>query len=265
MNKQDREARDSAVVIDFVNNITKKDISLKHNISRPTIDGILKSYGLNRSDRKLKPNCLNSSDRKPSRLSDRAVSVINSFNNGVSVKSLTQIHNLTRQRIHQILKSGGIETTREIQNLVTDEAISYYLNNKTSQLKVCEKFDITFHTLNKYLSVNEIKKSVYDSINHKLFTEYYVNRNYSLSKTAELLGIHINQADAYRTKFSIIKGGKKPNRKLVTQEAIDLYLTTNITQPELAKMLDMTVTTLRKKLLSKGIKRPRHYPKKKFQ
>lgn len=396
MNKQEREARDAAVVNDFVNNVTKKDIALKHNVSITTINTVLKahywchnkprkrpknvpteksfsvitsfsnvsrvkkpkvlrkvtkqkkrpsnrtakkalsviksfnkgasvkslallhnvtrqriyqylksggiettiqkknvatdeaiSYYLNNKTTKINVckkfnitlRALNdnlnrnrprsertpSGEKKPSRLSDKAISVINSFNNGVSVKSLTQIHNLSRQRIHHILKSGGIKTTLEIKNLVTDEAISYYLNNKTSQLKVCEKFDLSFHSLNKYLRANEIKKSAYDSINHNLFIEYYVTRNYSLPKTAKLLGIHKNQADAYRSKFSITKGGKRPNMKSIPQEAIDLYLTTNITQPELAKMLDMTVTTLRTKLLSKGIKRPRHYPNKKTQ
>lgn len=294
MNKQDREERDKAVMNDFMNNFSKKDIALKNNVSITTVDTILKAhYWCHNKPRKRPKNVptekalsiINSPDNgeslkiatllqkvtipktRPSNgTAEKALSIINSFNNGASVKSLSMVHNVTKQRIHQILKSGGIKSTRVIKNLVTDEAISHYLCNKTSKLKVCEKFNIPIHYLKKYLIENKIKKPAYDSINHNLFIEYYINRNYSLPKTAELLGIDVNHAGRYRTKFSITKGGQNPHEKSISQEAIELYLTTNITQPELAKMLNMTVTTLRKKLSSKGIKKPRrHHPKKKTQ
>lgn len=260
MNKEARAVRDSAVVNDFINNVRKSNIAINHNVSRPTIDGILKANGITWQDRKsFELPAMSLQPKNGRSLSELTLSIINSYTNGIDVKSLAKLHNVTRQRIYQHLESAGITRKYSKNILITDETISVFMNSKASIPDFCKEYGIPYNSFRRHLSTHKIKRYCATSQEISNFRHYFDTCNLSIEETAKLLGISKNRAYGYINKYNIRKGGKRPPTKVITEEMIKLYLTTEITQKELAIMFNMSTMHLNRYFVANGIKKKRKY------
>lgn len=159
-NYEAKANRDASVIQEYINNTKKKDIAENHNISRPTVDKILRINNVTPEDKNEKPQkCKEKKPRTPRVKPQRELDIVRLYNEGASVINLSKKYGLSRERIYQYLRATGVKNGNSTYNKITMEIANYYANNKITIKETCCKFNISPKTFYNFLSKNKITKN----------------------------------------------------------------------------------------------------------
>ena len=159
----------ASVIQAYINNTKKKDIAEAHNISRPTVNKILRNNQITSQDKNNKPQEIKEKKsyyirkekkpRAPRVKPQRELDIIRLYNEGASVINLSKKYGLSRERIYQYLRETGVKNGNSTYNKITMEIANYYANNKITIKETCCKFNISPTTFYNFLSKNKITKN----------------------------------------------------------------------------------------------------------
>ena len=115
MNRIQREIRNALIKSDFENGERFEDIAQKHCITAVYIGMLAKTFNWeNAVARKRKPRTTGFRDFAASNISKpetRNADMITAYRSGLTLQQIGDQHNVTRERVRQIMLKGGIATT----------------------------------------------------------------------------------------------------------------------------------------------------------
>jgi predicted DNA-binding protein YlxM (UPF0122 family) len=162
---------------------------------------------------------------------ERNKELIEKYQNGLSLREVGEIYNLSKQRVHQILERHGIETrnhteTERIKRLQEEKRIpkrtlqNLYLKQKFSINQIAKQFSISHGCVKAQLVARDIPKRSFQEqmkiLHSRLYPKLqkitgeelyslYVEKNYSGRRVAEFYGCSLQAINARLKKFGIRK------------------------------------------------------------
>ena len=199
---------EEAIINDYNNGSSVKEICKKYNISDATVRNIKKRYNVSNKFR-YEPNRNNIID-------DNTINnIINDYNDGMTIISICVKYDISNNGLYKILQDNNITTkTTKLTKEQEQEIIQMYLNNYRTR-DITKKYHISEAKLQKILDIYNIPKRRDNSCRYKIKDKKIINNIINDYNNTDMLVTEI--CEKYNMSNAALQGilrrNKIPNRK----------------------------------------------------